>query len=162
MAGRRRERRERGAGENAQRGRVRRTRKEGTHCAGCKLSALRNLGWKCDKQGRAAPTSATPPTTSPSFALRIALSTAGYYRLDKPRRRVFQPPLFTLPRRASVAHEHARAGRRPMLEDWSELGPLLKPARAPSSGLGILERSWHARVRSSIIERHITSIPIHY
>ena len=33
----------------------------------------------------------------------------------------------------SVAHEHARAERRPMLEDMSELGP---PC---SSGLGIIE-----------------------
>ena len=45
----------------------------------------------------------------------------------------------------SVAHEHARAERRTMLEDSSELGPLLEPARAHSSGLGMLERSWHAR-----------------
>ena len=42
--------------------------KEGTHRAGCKLSVLRNQGWICEKRGRAAPTPATPPTTSPSFA----------------------------------------------------------------------------------------------
>ena len=64
--------------------------KEGTHRAGCKLSVLRNQGWKCEKRDRAAPTPATPPTTSPSFALRIALSTADYYRLGKPRCGVFQ------------------------------------------------------------------------
>ena len=57
--------------------------KEGTHCAGCILSVSRNQGWKCEKRGRAAPTPATPPTTSPSFTLRIALSTADYYQLEK-------------------------------------------------------------------------------
>ena len=39
-----------------------------------------------------------------------------------------------------------------MLEDSSELSPLLEPARAHSSVLGMLEWSWHAQVRSSILE----------
>ena len=37
----------------------------------------------------------------------------------------FSPSFSATP---SAAHKHARAERRPMLEDWSELGPLLEPA----------------------------------
>ena len=67
-----------------------RREKAGTHRVGCKLSVSRKQGWKREKRGGDSPTPATPPTTSPSFALWIALSTADYYRLGKPRRRVFQ------------------------------------------------------------------------
>ena len=79
--------------------------KEGTHRAGCKLSMSQNQGWNREKRSRAAPTPATPPTTSPSFALQIALSTADYYRLGKPGRRVFQnvPLIYLLARHLRVS-----------------------------------------------------------